>query len=148
MQKKKERKSRVIYRLQKYETCHQCCCRVSEVSIDLSWMNRSISANWNFILYCYETKGKKNCEKLEHKWRNGRGRNEKKSFCKDRWVILLWINPSFVMVKECEGLSGRILLAMGFLICFSGGIVQTRNDVTSSSYKPSVLRRSFLDDGA
>ncbi len=110
----KKRKSRewfIVYNIVWNMPSECYCCRVSEVSIDLSfeWID-PFGKNWNFILYCYETK-EKNPWKLEHE-----RKMEKVFLNQDRRVILLWINPNFCHGKECEGFfSGRILLAVGFV---------------------------------
>jgi len=110
----KKRKSRewfIVYNIVWNMPSECYCCRVSEVSIDLSfeWID-PFGKNWNFILYCYETK-EKNPWKLEHE-----RKMEKVFLNQDRRVILLWINPNFCHgKKECEGFSGRILLAVGFV---------------------------------
>lgn len=66
MQKKEKAESDLSFTIV-WNMPSECCCRVSEVSIDLNfeWIDPS-AKSWNFILYCYETK-EKTREKLEQK---------------------------------------------------------------------------------
>lgn len=110
---KEKKKPRVIYRLQ-YSMKH--AIRVLLLSCiggeyrSKFWMNRSIWEKLKFHFVLLRNKRKKPV-KIGAWTEDG-----KKILNEDRRVILLWINPNFCHgKKECEGFSGRILLAVGFV---------------------------------